>query len=114
MMILDSAARSGNLNWLQWARQNGCDWDSYTCYTAASNHHRHHHHHHHHHHSHSHSHNHNHEFMNFDISITSISGIILIFSNAIQRPYIDPIVINDMIINENHCLLLTSFESLSL
>ena len=28
---------NGHLNCLQWARQNGCDWNSSTCYVAAEN-----------------------------------------------------------------------------
>ena len=29
------AARGGHLEVLQWARQNGCPWDEYTCVYAA-------------------------------------------------------------------------------
>jgi hypothetical protein len=29
------AAGAGHLHILQWARENGCDWDSYTCSLAA-------------------------------------------------------------------------------
>jgi len=31
------AAKNGHLEMLQWARQNGCDWDSFTCSWAAIN-----------------------------------------------------------------------------
>jgi hypothetical protein len=32
-----SAAENGDLEMLVWARENGCDWDSSTCYYAAKN-----------------------------------------------------------------------------
>ena len=31
------AAQNGHLEVLQWARNNGCDWDSDTCACAAQN-----------------------------------------------------------------------------
>ena len=36
-MLKMYAARNGHLSIIQWARQNGCDWDSGTCSAAARN-----------------------------------------------------------------------------
>jgi hypothetical protein len=36
-LICDEIARYGYLEVLKWARENGCEWDSYTCHNAAEN-----------------------------------------------------------------------------
>ena len=35
--VCDIAASNGWLDLLKWARQNGCEWDSWTCSCAAEN-----------------------------------------------------------------------------
>ena len=35
--LCNAACKRGYVNTLKWAREHGCDWDSYTCTVAAMN-----------------------------------------------------------------------------